>query len=246
MDAHDMEVALGGLETIRKLFDEVDLDSSGTLDADELAVVVRQYYSKEGRSRSAKAVQREVADALDKHDADGSGALSFTEFLAMMASDSFNLPFSKSAQQKFKSHAAAEAEQHENQAHNARDTLSALFQAADADGSGALDTDELTTVVKRYYGAEGKSRSAKAVQREVGEAMSSYDTDGNGVLCWEEFLAMAVTSSSFNFGLSDEAKVLLRCELQREQGAAAEGGSSVEQKRQEMLDLKQSMVTEAK
>ena len=45
--------------------------------------------------------------------------------------------------------------------------LRASFKAADTNGSGSIDAAELTAVVRGYYAAEGKSRSTKAVQREV-------------------------------------------------------------------------------
>ena len=94
---------------------------------------------------------------------------------------------------------ALRTQHNKTQATAARNTLKALFDEADADSSGTLSTDELATVVKKYYRTEGKSRSAKAVQREVDEAMAVYDQDKNGVLCFDEFLQMVLTSRSFNF-----------------------------------------------
>ena len=73
LDMEDAELAKAGLDTLRSLFDKADADGSGFLDVDELGVVVRDFYSAEGRSRSAKVVRKEVAAAMESFDTDGNG-----------------------------------------------------------------------------------------------------------------------------------------------------------------------------
>ena len=52
---------------------------SGELDREETAVLFRGLYAKTGRSRPAKAVQREVDRAMEKHDTSKDGTLNFEE-----------------------------------------------------------------------------------------------------------------------------------------------------------------------
>merc|ERR1719272_808708 len=116
------------------------------------------------------------------YDQDKNGVLCFDEFLQMvLTSSSFNFGLPSGSRELLMGSQDPEATA-------ARNTLRALFDEADADSSGTLSTDELATVVKQYYRTEGNSRSAKAVQREVDEAMAVYDQDKNGVLCFDEFL----------------------------------------------------------
>ena len=232
MEANDLELAMHTAEKIRAMFSEADKDGSGTLDAEELAALVRRYYGTEGKSRSAKVVQREVSDAMGAFDTDGNGLLSFAEFLVLAGSDSFSFPWAKSVKQKLVGHATKELEVNTNLASAAREKLHALFTAADTDGSGTLSNDELTKIVKKYYGGAGKSRSTKAVQREVDEALEAYDADADGVLSFDEFLQMVITNKSFNFGdvLPIEAKILLSAEMQRFSPTATPVASPIESK----------------
>merc|ERR1719272_1643746 len=100
MESDDLELAMHTADKIRMMFNEADKDGSGTLDAEELAALVRRYYGTEGKSRSTKVVQREVSDAMAAFDTDGNGSLSFAEFLVCAGSDSFSFPWAKSVKQK--------------------------------------------------------------------------------------------------------------------------------------------------
>ena len=62
------------------------------------------------------------------------------------------------------------------------------FDAADADGSQALDAVELAAVLKELYRYEKTSRSSKQVAREVTAAMKQWDRDGDGCLDFWEVL----------------------------------------------------------
>ena len=55
---------------LKKLFEDADTDSSGSLDHFELGEVVKAYYRLEGVSRSLDVAQREVFEG-DMEDAGG-------------------------------------------------------------------------------------------------------------------------------------------------------------------------------
>lgn len=90
---------------------------------------------------------------------------------------------------------------------------------ADTDGSGSLDVQELSLLVRDFYKEEGLHRPlAKAetpapamepkpslcigqVEEEVICAMRDHDLDGSGALNFEEFMAMVCQSTAFRFRL---------------------------------------------
>ena len=56
----------------------------------------------------------------------------------------------------------------------ALERLEDLFLEADLDGSGALDRQELASVMHQFYRTEKVSRSRRSVQEEVDEALSKW------------------------------------------------------------------------
>eukprot|EP00658_Telonema_sp_P-2_P077471 TRINITY_DN7013_c0_g1_i1.p1 TRINITY_DN7013_c0_g1~~TRINITY_DN7013_c0_g1_i1.p1 ORF type:complete len:232 (+),score=60.81 TRINITY_DN7013_c0_g1_i1:228-923(+) len=88
-------------------------------------------------------------------------------------------------------------------------TLARMFEEADADGSGRLDSEELSALMKRFYQAQGKSRSAKRVRLEVEASMAEYDSEGNGGLDLKQFVKMVAESDLFNLPMSKESRALL-------------------------------------
>lgn len=53
---------------------------------------------------------------------------------------------------------------------------------------------QMVTVVVLQMG-----RGQKAVDREVAEAIESFDTNGDGQLCFDEFLQLSMNSEHFKF-----------------------------------------------
>ena len=72
------------MRTLRELFAEADEDNSGSLDQEELAILLRKYYKSEGTLRKLDRVKQEVADAMSRYDTDQSGTLEFKEFIHMV------------------------------------------------------------------------------------------------------------------------------------------------------------------
>jgi len=72
------------LEFLRQEFEEADVDSSGELDPVELSCVLREAYKRQkNTTRSVKSIQAQVQSFMDIYDADGTGALSFEQFIAL-------------------------------------------------------------------------------------------------------------------------------------------------------------------
>ena len=61
------------------LFRQQDANGSGDLDPDELSALFKQMHTLSGRCRPRKALLREVQEAMQRFDRDGSGALDLME-----------------------------------------------------------------------------------------------------------------------------------------------------------------------
>lgn len=89
---------------------------------------------------------------------------------------------------------------------NAEDALrlcEELFDTYDADGSGFIDAEEATKLIRNYHATEGVGRAIKAVREEVQRAMLEFDHDGSGQLDFGEFIAL-FTSGMFKFSINKE------------------------------------------
>jgi len=101
--------------------------------------------------------------------------------------------------------------------------LREIFDSYDKDGSGDLDVNEMTLVLKDYAKGEGTARSRKAVERELNSCMAEYDIDGGGTLSWPEFTKMVLeNSSTFKLHFSDDVKANLmeRISLEPSKGSS--------------------------
>jgi len=82
--AESFKRSSSAIEFLQSMFTAADADKSGTLETDELAKLVKEYYKHERVGRPLKVVQGEVARAMEEFDADKSGALDFKEFIRMV------------------------------------------------------------------------------------------------------------------------------------------------------------------
>ena len=63
------------------------------------------------------------------------------------------------------------------------------FVLCDSDGSGAIDRDELAKALAMLSGSsEGDTESVGRSRHEVEALFSAMDTNGDGVIEWDEFL----------------------------------------------------------
>ena len=76
--------AASAMRTLRELFHEADEDNSGSLDPEELAILLRKYYKTEGTLRKLDRVKEEVTNAMTRYDTDNSGMIEFKEFIHMV------------------------------------------------------------------------------------------------------------------------------------------------------------------
>merc|ERR1719270_49562 len=60
------------------------------------------------------------------------------------------------------------------------------FKIFDTDGSGSIDSDELTNIITTLYEVEGKPRE-KGIQRAA-EIFKMFDEDGDGEIDEQEFI----------------------------------------------------------
>ena len=141
---------------LRRLFDMFDSDGSGHVDETEL----------EGLLQLMGDVPRkcEVDELLRKLDTDGSGTLSFDEFVAM---------YGRRQQEQQQKNSDAELEA----------ALAHAFVLIDSDGSGSISADELAAAFAEW----GESMS----EEEVVQFVAVADTDQSGRITYAEFRRMA-------------------------------------------------------
>jgi len=116
--------------------------------------------------------------------------------------------------------------------HAMLDQLVERFLAADRDGSGALDREELTEVLTLMYRREKTFQRKQRTQEEVDQAMQVYDADQSGVLEFGEFVEMVCGFEGFNFKVSEQEKqkVLMLSQLLQSKWATQEGSPQMRRK----------------
>ena len=163
---------------MRELFSEMDDDGSGSLEMNEVKVLMEKMGQKLNKKKLAKA--------FAAMDADGSGEVGWEEFSAWYV----GLGEQQRAKLRAKEHKAAQKQQKlaklndmfgKNWSEEKEAELVALWSEVDADGSGALDPDELRSVMERM----GMKLDGKKLSR----LMRQIDTDGDGTVDLDEFRA---------------------------------------------------------
>jgi len=136
------------IENLKKIFMSIDKNGDGQLTVQEMV---------EGLHKSGmQTIPEELAELMKGVDADGSGVIDYTEFIAA------TLDKRKYIQE---------------------DRLWAAFRVFDTDGSGKITKQELQQVL-----AGGKLDDM--AKKNIDEIMKECDTDGDGEIDFEEFVAM--------------------------------------------------------
>jgi len=86
--------------------------------------------------------------------------------------------------------------------------IETTFLEADNDRSGALDRKEFATVVHRLYQSANKQmRSRRGVQEEVDVVLALFDSDGDGILDFDEVVHMIASKENEAFKLQLDAGI---------------------------------------
>jgi Ca2+-binding EF-hand superfamily protein len=69
--------------------------------------------------------------------------------------------------------------------------LVARFKSADLDGNGVIDRDELRQLLERVGDGEDEVSMHWLTDEDIAGVMAQYDTNGDGVISFEEFVRMS-------------------------------------------------------
>jgi Ca2+-binding EF-hand superfamily protein len=158
----------------QQMFGNVDTDASGTVDQTELTSFAEGLYEKTG-------IEINAEEALSAYDTDGDGGLSQEEMEAMMGAYMPPPPIMPAA-----------GEEPGGTGMN-RGSMppppdkEEMFANIDTDASGTIDETELASFVEQLVEDTGIEINAE-------DALTTYDTDGDGALSQDELDTMMAGS----------------------------------------------------
>lgn len=85
----------------------------------------------------------------------------------------------------------AERETWDSESERRMQRLMSLFETADKDGNGVIDRDELRSLLERVGDGDDEVPVAWLTDDDISEVLEQYDTNGDGVICFDEFVSMA-------------------------------------------------------
>jgi Ca2+-binding EF-hand superfamily protein len=166
---------------LRVLFNEIDTDSSGTIDFGEL------YQSTSKSFPSLKLTREDVQSMMEKADLNDDGVIDFDEFRIIMGEAKKHVK-TKIATTRRKFNATGKKFSNERGASRSKGTgaqddvdLGALFNAIDRDGSGTIDTGELYVSMKQSFS------DLNLTVEDVQSMMAKADLNDDGVIDFDEF-----------------------------------------------------------
>jgi calcium-dependent protein kinase len=147
------EVGGKALMDLKNTFLSLDTDNSGVLSMDEIQAGLKE--------AGFTNIPDELQKVMDSVDADGSGKIDYTEFIAASMSQREYLQ---------------------------EEVCWKAFRVFDKDGNGVITPEELRDVL----GSESKEMEASFSRNtdEIMQIINDCDTDGDGCINFEEFLAM--------------------------------------------------------
>ena len=179
------------LSMAKEMFEKIDVDGSGSITADELALLSR----KQGKPLAGASLEK----VMKELDTDGSGEVDFKEFSEWWPKYCARLTSSRNRSGfdgilgELAGEVAEEQSKGDRKSFNAQlykiikffdgkdaSELQAEFKELDADGSGELDVDEVTALVQKVFGGDV---SAEVVQA----CFEQMDEDKLGEIDFDEF-----------------------------------------------------------
>eukprot|EP01050_Picozoa_sp_SAG11_P003184 SAG11_NODE_174_length_13505_cov_9.126585_13_plen_1110_part_00 len=158
-------------DSLRDMFDAIDIDGNGTVDKDEFTQLVRDI--------GLSMTDEELEETFSAVASDGNLSIDFSEFETFYAStqvlDSPASQFRSSLQSLFR-------------AKRSRAFLQTMFDTIDSDRSGAIDLDEFALLVKDV--------GVKVKAADVAEVFKKIDVDASGEIDFDEFVHFYETAKA--------------------------------------------------
>ena len=219
-DAQDQPAPEEIVEFAKTFFNEADTSENGSLDKSELETVLVRLFERLGQSDQLSAcisedqtLEEVVIHSMREFDTDGSGEIEFSEFLRMLTRRPWasllpetltkmlprisNKIFRATSPVRRRPNVSAAKWAWEGSdeppAQLVLSFAKAVFQEADIDQSGAIEQDEVATLLVGLFEQLGKPLPPEyklKMHEFVQESMARFDADGSGGLCFPEFLRM--------------------------------------------------------
>ncbi|KAI5824981.1 EF-hand [Schizophyllum commune Tattone D] len=160
--AHPMSGSLtkDQLLEVKDAFESFDRDGNGMITVDELRGVMH--------SLNRRPTDEQIMEMIDKVDVDGDGRVNFREFLMLMGADaSFFRPDDMVVDG---APSAAEKE------------IKEIFRSFDKNGDGTVSVNELKEILESF--------GTRLSQGQAEAMINAADTNGDGVVGYEEFVKM--------------------------------------------------------
>jgi len=242
-------VVLGQLE---RMFHALDTDQSGELEVDELMGLVEEAWFMNDKSEfsSRDGLLQATKEVIAKFDIDDqNGSISFAEFVQMMAAPPFLKMLPKEARDfmilkgaEFKSNPVKK-----NEAKRVLIEARKLFQAADLDGDGFLEENELANVFQELHRRMGKKMKGDVRVRIVEDCrqiIEKFDQNGTGTLDFVGFVRM-LAKKPYSDLLSPEAAKALPYMLLRGLKVDVDKQNSAPRKADGILEYAKQLFDEA-
>lgn len=198
------------LRSSRNIFREIDSNGDGQLDRDELEHAITELWTAIGDPiQTREQLQILTDNALANFDDDKNGLISFKEFVKMISNPPWDQLLPPDVQTKMhNSLMDAHTDTKEQRAERdstfreaataaaAKATLRAakeLFQEVDGDGNGTINESELECLILMTFErlAPGHSHISRGELRTTAtQLMDRFDTNGSGVIDYDEFISM--------------------------------------------------------
>jgi Ca2+-binding EF-hand superfamily protein len=224
--------AKGVIKACQELFADVDGNGDGQLNEAELECLVQLVHSRMAPGTAPIPqgdLRQQVTDVMDRFDTNGSGAITFDEFMQMMTTKPWCWLLPEGVQGFLENKTRRKTQRPLGQSAASQTSSAAVIRAAknlfgevDMDGNGWIDQDELYWLLKKLQKrmGTGSSMSREEMESMVGQAMATFDIGRTGSLSFHEFLRM-ITTKPWSDTLPKEVQKYLPTFVVQPEGANA-------------------------